>query len=219
MNSTLEPPSVQSLNATFGVLFIGFVLSVILYGLTFFQAHVFLSRFPKEDPWTKGVVTSLWLIDTATTALISQIQYFYLIQSFTSTFDELELTKTFIVERALATIVTFTVQMFYVAHVSTFAGRWHPCTLVIGLSTASSLAFGLASTAKLASRSHIADLLTPELEILISVYEGLVFAADLAILITNFTLLGVKPKTNTNADQHWFDRFVIVWVNRGTSVA
>lgn len=36
-------------------------------------------------------------------------------------------------------------------------------------------------------------------QILISVYEGLVFAADLAILITNFTLLGVKPKTNTNA--------------------
>ena len=40
MNTQHEVPSVQSLNATFGVLFIGFILSVTLYGLTFFRTSI-----------------------------------------------------------------------------------------------------------------------------------------------------------------------------------
>lgn len=35
------PPSVQALNSTYGVLFIGFILAVTLYGLTFFRMSIF----------------------------------------------------------------------------------------------------------------------------------------------------------------------------------
>ena len=38
---TIPTVTVQALNATFGVLFIGFILAVILYGLTFFRTFDF----------------------------------------------------------------------------------------------------------------------------------------------------------------------------------
>lgn len=42
------PASVSELNSTFGVLFVGFVLAVSLYGLTFFRTSSELSLLPSS---------------------------------------------------------------------------------------------------------------------------------------------------------------------------
>lgn len=41
MDGSDAPPSVQALNSTYGVLFIGFILAVTLYGLTFFRMSIY----------------------------------------------------------------------------------------------------------------------------------------------------------------------------------
>lgn len=70
------PPTLQELERTLGVLFIGFLVCIILYGFTFFRAYCFafshferttdfwiaesylyFSRFPKDSIWIKLTVS------------------------------------------------------------------------------------------------------------------------------------------------------------------
>jgi hypothetical protein len=75
--ATTVPPTLQELERTLGVLFIGFLVCIILYGFTFFRAYYFtvshfeettdlwiaesylyFSRFPKDSIWTKLTVSA-----------------------------------------------------------------------------------------------------------------------------------------------------------------
>ncbi|KAH8119741.1 hypothetical protein DFH11DRAFT_1721660 [Phellopilus nigrolimitatus] len=47
-SSAIVPDTGVNSERTFGALFVGFVLSTILYGLTFFQTYLYFSRYPKD---------------------------------------------------------------------------------------------------------------------------------------------------------------------------
>ncbi|KAJ6544129.1 hypothetical protein B0H19DRAFT_1267437 [Mycena capillaripes] len=72
-------PSPDKIQQTFGVLFDGFVLSMIGYGFTFFQTYVYFGEYPSDHWMQKSFVAILFSLDTASAALVSKFIYFYLI--------------------------------------------------------------------------------------------------------------------------------------------
>ncbi|THH01929.1 hypothetical protein EW026_g858 [Hermanssonia centrifuga] len=186
-------------NSTFGVLFIGFILGVTLYGLTFFQTYVFFSRFPHENVWTKCVVGLLSLIDTATTALISHMQYFYLVTRFVAPFDSLEVTRTFMVS----------LRARYDAY---------PFDYIL-IQVEKGLAYkvlSLAASVQLSSRQLISNLITPDLQITIGLGEGLATTSDILVLAAHYYYLRAARRPGMKITKDRFQKVVLHVINRGT---
>lgn len=205
-------------NSTFGVLFIGFILGVTLYGLTFFQTYVFYSRFPNERLWMKCTVGLLWTMDTITTALISHMQYFYLISSFLAPWNRLPVTKTFMVEKGLASLAIFVVQFYYAIRVYCITGKNHYIGATVALLALASLVLGVVAAIQLSHRELISALVTPSMRIVIGLNEALATVCDVVILIALHYCLNASrhPEMKTKSDL--FERVVIVTINRGTAV-
>ncbi|KAF9233316.1 hypothetical protein BU15DRAFT_80249 [Melanogaster broomeanus] len=93
-SSTTTSPSSAELG-NLGVLFVGFVAATILYGLTFFQSYIYYSQFPRDHKWIKCFVSTLCVLDTAASAIVSQVLYYYLIVLYNVSMDTLYATTTF----------------------------------------------------------------------------------------------------------------------------
>ncbi|KAJ7468401.1 hypothetical protein B0H11DRAFT_2045384 [Mycena galericulata] len=66
---------------TFGLLFDGFVLSMIGYGFTFFQTYAYFLQYPSDHWGQKTYVALIFAIETVSATLISKSTYFYLLTS------------------------------------------------------------------------------------------------------------------------------------------
>ncbi|KAJ6562160.1 hypothetical protein B0H19DRAFT_1375337 [Mycena capillaripes] len=64
--------SLGEIQQTFGVLFDGFVLSMIGYGFTFFQTYMYFGEYPSDHWMQKSFVAILFSLDTASAALVSR---------------------------------------------------------------------------------------------------------------------------------------------------
>ncbi|KAJ7173636.1 hypothetical protein C8R46DRAFT_118735 [Mycena filopes] len=107
--SAAEPTNVQQ---TFGVLFIGFTLSMAGYGFTFFQTYVYFSGYPADHWGLKLFVSIIFALDTVTSALVSKTAHTYLILSLPYIDGLVELERTFNAQFLLSTIAMLGVQLF-----------------------------------------------------------------------------------------------------------
>ncbi|KAG6379334.1 hypothetical protein JVT61DRAFT_11794 [Boletus reticuloceps] len=128
-----------------GLLFIGFVASTVLYGLTFFQTYIYYSRYPRDDPWTRYLVATLCTLDTTATALISEILYYYLIIMFDANMDVLYATTTFCLQYMLSVLLTFISQLFFTHRVFQVTGGSGSLRLILILMSFIALTFGFAA--------------------------------------------------------------------------
>lgn len=72
-------PEAVSINVTFGALLDGFILSLMLYGVTCCQAIQYYSYFPSDKRYIKLLVAFIWLMDTVQQALIAHALWHYLV--------------------------------------------------------------------------------------------------------------------------------------------
>ncbi|KIM90319.1 hypothetical protein PILCRDRAFT_812062 [Piloderma croceum F 1598] len=78
------------LGDTYGALFIGLVISAVLFGITNLQLFVYSQSYKDDNFWSKFSITWLWFLDALHLALISHAVYFYLVTNYG---NPLELTK------------------------------------------------------------------------------------------------------------------------------
>ncbi|KAI0726310.1 hypothetical protein C8Q72DRAFT_929170 [Fomitopsis betulina] len=215
MSTSTGTASVQELNATFGVLLIGFIFAVTLYGLTFFQTYIYYSRFPSDAILAKWTIGVLWAVDTATTTLLSHTLYYYLITSFMAPFDELDITKTFISENALAAFAIFLVQVFYAYRIFTLNGKNPVIPGAIAVIAAANLILGIVSAAKIAQQPFFYNFVDHSIKLLTGLQYGLSTLADVLIVGSLFVYLQPSRFPNMKSVDGWYEYAAVYCINRG----
>ncbi|OSD07379.1 hypothetical protein PYCCODRAFT_1430635 [Trametes coccinea BRFM310] len=217
--AAIPTASNAELAQTFGVLLIGFIFAVTLYGLTFFQTYIYYTRFPGDDRKTKYTVGLLWALDTTVTTLISHTIYHYLITDFMIPFNRLVMTRTFIAELALSGFLALVVHCYYASRIWAVSYRRTIIpAIVIALSLAA-FALGFVSAAKISSESLFSRVGASGIRLTKGISGGLVAAAD--VLVAGSMLFYLRPTRNPGmaVPEGWYDKLVVYGVNRGTCFA
>ncbi|KAJ7042870.1 hypothetical protein C8F04DRAFT_55724 [Mycena alexandri] len=141
--SALEPPNPQQ---TFGVLFIGFALSMTGYGFTFFQTYVYFSGYPADHWVLKLFVFVIFALDTVTSALVSSA-HTYMVLSLPYIGGLVELQRTFNAQFLLSTIMMLGVHLFFSLRVWKLSRNIWAAGLAAVISVAAfSLGIGMITT-------------------------------------------------------------------------
>lgn len=214
----LELPTVpvSELNATFGVLLIGFIFAVTLYGLTFFQTYIYFSRFPHDSRVSRYGVGLIWAVDTATTTLLSHTLYYYLITSFMAPFDTLDITRTFVSENALAAFGIFLVQLFYAERIYTLNDRNPIIPGVTAVLATANLVLGIVSAAKIGQQPLFYNFVDHVIKVITGVQYGLSTLTDLVIMLSLFYYLQRSRFQGMKAVEGWYEYIAVFFINRGT---
>ncbi|TBU53498.1 hypothetical protein BD310DRAFT_829972 [Dichomitus squalens] len=72
----------SGLDSTYGALFIGVLVSAVLFGLTMLQVFVYFQHYPADRRWRKVAVFWLWFLDAFHFSLSAHFIYFYLVTNF-----------------------------------------------------------------------------------------------------------------------------------------
>ncbi|PBK98569.1 hypothetical protein ARMGADRAFT_1075403 [Armillaria gallica] len=95
--------------------FYGYVLSIVLFGITLVQAWNYITT--NSDNWPTRVFVALLLgIDSATTSLSIQIMHHYLISNFGNP-DSLKIMTSFDAQLGITVIVIFMVDVFFAVNI------------------------------------------------------------------------------------------------------
>ncbi|KAI0373887.1 hypothetical protein BV20DRAFT_989016 [Pilatotrama ljubarskyi] len=217
----LVPPvtPTSELTATFGVLLIGFIFTVTLYGLTFFQTYIYYTRFPADQKATKYIVGLLWAVDTAVTTLLSHTIYRYLITDFMIPFSQLMTTRTFIAEEALSVFLALVVQCYYAFRIWTVSGRRPLIPLLIVILAMGAFAFDLASAAQMTNQSLFAQVVSKSVKLTKGICWGLSVAADILIATLMHWYLRPSRYPEMTTPEGWYETVVVYGVNRGVFFA
>ncbi|KAI0323926.1 hypothetical protein GY45DRAFT_498879 [Cubamyces sp. BRFM 1775] len=70
-----------NLNPTYGALFIGVLISSVLFGVTMLQTLVYFQQYPSDRAWRKLAVSWLWFLDALHLALSAHFVYHYLVSN------------------------------------------------------------------------------------------------------------------------------------------
>ncbi|KAI0769287.1 hypothetical protein BD413DRAFT_613841 [Trametes elegans] len=71
-----------NLNPTYGALFVGVLLSAVLFGVTMLQTFVYFQQYPADKAWRKLAVCWLWFLDALHLALSAHFVYHYLVNNY-----------------------------------------------------------------------------------------------------------------------------------------
>ncbi|KAI0352617.1 hypothetical protein OH77DRAFT_1428330 [Trametes cingulata] len=214
---SLFPPvaSTHELTETFGVLLIGFIFTVTLYGLTFFQTYIYYTRFPADEKITKYTVGLLWAVDTAVTTLLSHTIYHYLITDFMIPFPQLITTRTFIAEEALSVFLALVVQCYYASRIWTVSGKRPMIPLLIVIFAMGAFAFDLASVAKMTNQTLFCQVVSNSVKLTKGICWGLSVAADILIATSMLWYLRSSRYPGMIVPEGWYETIVVYGVNRG----
>ncbi|KAK0457539.1 uncharacterized protein EV420DRAFT_1548912 [Desarmillaria tabescens] len=80
--SSQASPAIPSIGDTFGALFVGAVISAVLYGITNLQVIVYYKRYPNDWSLYRRSVALFWFLDTLHVALCTYGLYYYLIDMY-----------------------------------------------------------------------------------------------------------------------------------------
>ncbi|RDB21960.1 hypothetical protein Hypma_010971 [Hypsizygus marmoreus] len=111
--SSAEPLTEIDLSVTFAPIYWGFVVSLFLGGITIVQAYIY---FParNDTPLVRSTAICMLLLDLASSILIAQSVYYYLIPHFGSLLPLNSVTPELSAECLISTIITFISQMYFV---------------------------------------------------------------------------------------------------------
>ncbi|TFK83814.1 hypothetical protein K466DRAFT_647466 [Polyporus arcularius HHB13444] len=217
MSDPVAAASPDDLSKTFGVLLLGFIFCVVLYGLTFFQTYIYYTRFPSDHFGTKWTVGVLWAVDTAATTLISHTIYHYLITSFMLAYSQLVTTKTFLAAQALDVLLALIVQLFYAHRVFTITDKRPAIPAVISAISAAGCALSIAGIAQSAQETLFVDLITSRVRLLRGVGSALALASDFVIVAAMFYHMQPARNPGMARANGLYEKIVVYGFNRGTA--
>jgi len=98
---------------TYGALFIGLLISAVLFGITNLQVFVYSQSYKDDSIWSKLAVGWLWLLDAFHLALISHAVYFYLVSNYANPLKLTYVVWSFHLQLVTDMVTIVTVQALY----------------------------------------------------------------------------------------------------------
>ncbi|EJC98236.1 uncharacterized protein FOMMEDRAFT_171173 [Fomitiporia mediterranea MF3/22] len=171
----------MDLSSTFGVIYWGFLVATILFGISVVQGYFFFVR--SNDSWKlRAFVALLLVLDFSTTALSSESLHYYLIINFGNPLALLFMTRPYVAEYVITLAIIFLSQNFYAWRIYAVNRKiWTP--LLIAFLATCALAGGIALTFEL----FAVDLLIgnlPEKRVMVCLSIATSFAAACDIVST-----------------------------------
>jgi len=207
--------SIHEMDSTFGVLFIGYIVAMVMYGLTFFQTYVYFSRYTKDHLSIKILVAGVCATDTATTILISQALYYYLVTLFPFPTQLTVATNTFCAENGLGVFAIFVVQLFYACRVWQASNKSYPLASLISVTSMIAFAFGITMTVHMFGNRVFTNLAQPHMKAAAATSQGIAFLADVLIVVSFSYYMNSKRNPDLRALNGWFDKVVTWGISRG----
>jgi len=214
MSSQLES-SLEDVLQTLGGFFIGFVLTIILYGFTFFQTYIYFTRYPKDGLWIKLIVGTLCALDTAASALISQTAYYYFIEQFLTPIALLNAIPTFCIQNVLNILAATIVQIFYSFRIYQVNGRSSVLPLVTSAISLIAFGFGIAMTVQMFHQQRLIVAASLPMKVVAGLSQGLAALADIIIVVTLCYAMRPSHNPRMKLPEGAFDKYVTFFINRG----
>ncbi|KAH9932746.1 uncharacterized protein BXZ73DRAFT_101284 [Epithele typhae] len=111
-------PGSIHIESTFGAIFLGGCLSVILYGLCMHQTYGYYRSQYSDSPILRLLVAVVILLDTTQVALVTHSIYFYLVINYFNPAALLKAVWSFDLVPAFAAMITITSQSFFLTRVA-----------------------------------------------------------------------------------------------------
>ncbi|KAG1733029.1 uncharacterized protein EDB91DRAFT_1149949 [Suillus paluster] len=206
------------------VLFMGFAFATFLYGLTFFQSYIYHSRYSNDYTWTRVLVGALFVLDTASTALVSYLLYHYLITMFDVNIEVLDATPAFCIQDVLSVILTLIAQLFFVGRLYTVCGG--PASTTSRFVTTAVLffafvafVFGLTSVGQIFQQRQLSALTLPLVGAVAGISQGFAAVANIIIFVAMCWSLRPARYPDMLVPEGVLDNVVVLFTGRGLALA
>ncbi|KAG1846171.1 hypothetical protein C8R48DRAFT_733471 [Suillus tomentosus] len=214
--SSPSPAEVENLV----VLFVGFAFATFLYGLTFFQMYIYFTRYSNDYTWTRILVGTLFVLDTASAGLVSDLLYHYLITMFDVTMDVLYATPAFCIQYLLLVILTLITQLFFASRLHTVCGGPTSITsrsvsTVVLFCAFIAFVFGLTSVGQFFQQRQLSTFASPSMAIIAGMSQGFAALANIIIFIAMCWSLRPARYPDMLQPEGVVENLVVLFVGRG----
>ncbi|KAG2038692.1 hypothetical protein BDR03DRAFT_954105 [Suillus americanus] len=214
--SSPSPAEVENLV----VIFLGFAFATFLYGLTFFQMYIYFSRYSKDHTWIKVLVGALFVLDTTSAGLVSDVIYDYLITMFDVSMEVIYATPAFCIQDLLSVIVTLIAQLFFVKRLHTVCRgptsiTSRSVTVVVLFCAFIAFVFGLISVGQLFQQRQLSAFALPSMAVIAGISQGFATVANIFIFIAMYWSLCPARYPDMRSPEGVFENLTVLFVGRG----
>ncbi|KAM5541061.1 hypothetical protein V8D89_005372 [Ganoderma adspersum] len=103
----------SAMDSTYGALFIGVLVSAVLFGVTMLQAFMYFQQYPADRWWTKLAVCWLWFLDAFHLCLSAHFVYYYIVVNYDNPSALLWLTWSYKLRSVVDALVVVSVHTLY----------------------------------------------------------------------------------------------------------
>ncbi|KAK0193788.1 hypothetical protein F5146DRAFT_401440 [Armillaria mellea] len=145
---------------TFGAMFIGALVTMVIYGITTLQTYFYFMTYPQDSPGIKSFVGLIWSLDTIHIVFMCHTMHYYLIAGFGNPAHLVEGTWSLFSSIMVNVIIASLVQCFFAQRIHELCPkpykRW--MTSVIGSMVFAHLCFGLETVGQFFVRKEFSRL-------------------------------------------------------------
>ncbi|KAI1791396.1 hypothetical protein LXA43DRAFT_1094544 [Ganoderma leucocontextum] len=103
----------SGMDSTYGALFIGVLVSAVLFGVTMLQAFMYFQQYPADRWWTKAAVCWLWFLDAFHLTLSAHFVYYYIVVNYDNPSALLAMTWSYKLRSVVDAFVVVSVHTLY----------------------------------------------------------------------------------------------------------
>ncbi|KAJ6530241.1 hypothetical protein B0H19DRAFT_1192555 [Mycena capillaripes] len=162
--------------------FVGVMLSTILWGITIVQTWNYYDS--NDDGWMlRAFVGILFILDTVTTVLTTEMGHIYLIQNFGSLATLATLPFSGVLEVAFNVIIVFLVHLFFASRVYLLTGRQYVVPAIIVLFAVAALVAGMFIVVDINGTPTVAALAKPSMKLEVILTNSFEAVADVVATV------------------------------------
>ncbi|EJC98995.1 uncharacterized protein FOMMEDRAFT_23354 [Fomitiporia mediterranea MF3/22] len=201
-----------ALDNTMGVLFVGTIFAMALWGASTVQTYYYFNRYTKDEWWMKTMVALVWMLDSTHQGLITHTVYTYLITEYGNPAALGVIVDTLLIEVLFSALVVLIVQAFFVLRVWKLSHGNIPLAVVLSLLVSSSFIISVVYTVKALRLKTFANLVQIfDLSRSINILGA---ASDVAITASLIWLLQ-RSRTGFKRSDSIINRLIMFSLNTG----
>ncbi|KAJ7443861.1 hypothetical protein FB451DRAFT_1568576 [Mycena latifolia] len=153
--STVTDMGGDTMDATYGAMFIGVLFATFFQGVLTLQAYVYYEAFPEDPIGIKALVAGVWILDVAHLVLISQTCYHYLVTSWGNNAALLLSTQPGDLHLVFVGMATALCQGFFLYRIWTFSKKNWVLTGVLGAACLATLGLEASMSAQISQMATV----------------------------------------------------------------
>jgi hypothetical protein len=139
-------PAGATVDNTWGAAFLGLLVAAILYGITSLQVYVYFTNYPNDPRRFKALTVIVWILDSASLALVVNAMYGYLITDMLDPFARFRVNRSLNLDPAIMGILAFLTHGYLGTRVYIVCNRSKIIAGMLALMACSSLTLAITST-------------------------------------------------------------------------